>query len=193
MKNTSLRFLLLFVLLVVFGFLGFRWLQVSDSKSYPESLPVQIFMENPLQFAGNRYHLDASIDSVLAVDDQVGRVVLVNADEDGSALPVFLPLLSQVTPAPQLSQAARDRLATARRVICNRLMSRIAAGAVLGVPSSIRNQAQDCQMRALESVVCKRPQRDHGEGAIHITPRPAGALHARRFHRPPNGLFRVQS
>jgi len=91
MKNTSLRFLLLFVLLVVFGFLGFRWLQVSDSKSYPESLPVQIFMENPLQFAGNRYHLDASIDSVLAVDDQVGRVVLVNADEDGSALPVFLP------------------------------------------------------------------------------------------------------
>ena len=49
------------------------------------------FMERPLQFTGNRYHLDASVDNVLATKEGVGRIVLVLADTDETALPVFLP------------------------------------------------------------------------------------------------------
>ncbi|MGE9290978.1 MAG: hypothetical protein ACQKBT_08315, partial [Puniceicoccales bacterium] len=84
MKNTSLRFLLLFLLLVILGLAGFQWYRVSEMEGYPEALPVNAFMERPLQFAGNQYHLDASVENVLASEDQVGRIVLVSADFDGS-------------------------------------------------------------------------------------------------------------
>jgi len=91
MKNPSLRFLLVFVLLIVLGLAGFQWFRVSATKGFPEPLPVMAFMERPLQFTGNRYHLDASVDNVLATKEGVGRIVLVLADTDETALPVFLP------------------------------------------------------------------------------------------------------
>ncbi|MBC2602107.1 hypothetical protein [Puniceicoccus vermicola] len=91
MKNTSVRFLLLFLLLVIIGLAGFQWYRVSEVSGYPEPLPVSAFMERPLQFSGNQYHLDASVENVLASEEQVGRIVLVSADLDGSSLPIFLP------------------------------------------------------------------------------------------------------
>jgi len=91
MKSTSLRFLILFILLVMVGLVGFQWFRASSSQGFPEPLPVLAFMERPLQFAGNRYHLDASVETVVASEDRLGRIVLVAADGDGATLPVFLP------------------------------------------------------------------------------------------------------
>ncbi len=91
MKNTSLRFLLLFALLVIIGLAGFQWFRVADLKGYPETLPVGTYMERPMQFAGNRYHVDATVQNVLVSDDQLGRILLVTAGQDNLSLPVFLP------------------------------------------------------------------------------------------------------
>jgi hypothetical protein len=91
MKNTSLRFLLLFLLLVIIGLGGFQWYRYSEIQGYPEALPVNLFMERPLQFTGNQYLLNASVENILASKDQLGRIVMVSADSDGSALPLFLP------------------------------------------------------------------------------------------------------
>tara|TARA_R100000027_G_scaffold66532_1_gene62666 strand:+ start:2785 stop:3159 length:375 start_codon:yes stop_codon:yes gene_type:complete len=91
MKNTSFRFLVLFILLVLIGFGGFYFYQNSESQGFSEPLPVYSFMERPLQFVGNHYHLDASIQNILSSQDKLGRIVLVSSEPEGSSLPLFLP------------------------------------------------------------------------------------------------------
>lgn len=53
--------------------------------------PVESFMQEPLQYAGNRYHLNASVENILASEDDLGRIVLVSSDEGFASLPLFLP------------------------------------------------------------------------------------------------------
>jgi hypothetical protein len=85
------RYLFLFLLLVILGVGGFWWFGRAETRGYPEPMPVEAFLERPLQFAGNRYHLEASVVNLLSSRQDLGRIVLVAAGGGGERLPLFLP------------------------------------------------------------------------------------------------------
>ncbi|MFP4352982.1 MAG: hypothetical protein ACLFRP_08745 [Puniceicoccaceae bacterium] len=91
MKHVPLRFLVLFGLLVLGGLLGFQWFRASETRGYPEPFPVEGFLREPLQFAGNRYHLNATVTSLLSSEDRLGRILLVSPESGGEPLPLFVP------------------------------------------------------------------------------------------------------
>ncbi|MEM0964645.1 MAG: hypothetical protein AAGJ81_00655 [Verrucomicrobiota bacterium] len=89
-------YVLLFALLIALGLAGSWWFQNRDKRGYPEPLPVVAFMERPLQFSGNRYHLNAAVVNILASEDRLGRIVLVESSTNGSPLPLFIPSTVEV-------------------------------------------------------------------------------------------------
>ncbi len=91
MKHFPLRFLLIFGFLVLAGLLGFQWFRASETRGYPEPFPVGAFLREPLQFAGNRYHLNATVTSLLSSENGFGRILLVSPEPEGEPLPLFVP------------------------------------------------------------------------------------------------------
>lgn len=68
-----------------------------SGKSRLEPFPTAAYLEQPKNFLGNVYTIDAQVDSVLNFRPGVGRLLVVKSD--GQPLPVFLPegLISTVT------------------------------------------------------------------------------------------------
>ncbi len=85
------RYAILFILLLLIGAGGFYWFGSSDRRGYPEVMPVRAILERPLQFAGNRYHLEAAVENMIASEDGLGRIVFVSSLTDGTPLPLFIP------------------------------------------------------------------------------------------------------
>lgn len=54
-------------------------------------LPVDNYIEHPLNYAGNSYSFSASIISQLAYSDTKGRILLVKLQTTNHQLPIFVP------------------------------------------------------------------------------------------------------
>lgn len=91
MKNSTTLFLLLFLLLIAIAVGAFQWFRQSEMGEFQESFPATAFLETPLRFSGNQYYLDASVESIIASEDGLGRIIMVSPDMGGSSLPIFLP------------------------------------------------------------------------------------------------------
>lgn len=74
--------------------LAIGWILLSPAnglKGYGEALPAQAFQATPLNHVGNVYYLDVAIESILASEPGLGRVLLVRSTTGQVPLPVFLP------------------------------------------------------------------------------------------------------
>lgn len=60
-------------------------------SGYPDALPAVAFQAAPLNHVGNKYYVDVAIESILATDPALGRVLLVRTTDGQIPLPVFLP------------------------------------------------------------------------------------------------------
>ncbi|MFP4165688.1 MAG: hypothetical protein ACLFUF_00790 [Opitutales bacterium] len=56
-----------------------------------ETFPYSEYLEHPGDFLGNRYLLEAQIDSQLAWEEEVGRLLAVTTRESGKRIPVYVP------------------------------------------------------------------------------------------------------
>lgn len=54
-------------------------------------LPIDSYIEHPLNYAGNSYSFSASIISQLAYSDTRGRILLVKSQTINHQLPIFVP------------------------------------------------------------------------------------------------------
>ncbi len=56
-----------------------------------EPLPLEAYLGNERNFAGNRYQLNARVDSQLAFDASRGRILAVEPQETQARVVVFVP------------------------------------------------------------------------------------------------------
>lgn len=49
------------------------------------------YLDNPTNFSGNTYRLEAVIDEQLHYEDGIGRIIAVTPIEQGGRLPLFVP------------------------------------------------------------------------------------------------------
>ena len=69
------------------------------NKSNDDTFPIERYIENPTAFAGHNYALTASVESQLAYSDTRGRILLVNATNSQTPLPILvLPTISDFNP-----------------------------------------------------------------------------------------------
>jgi len=90
-KNPVIVFL---IVLIVIGivFVAYKIVMQGGSFSGLEPFPTIAYKQTPSNFLGNRYGLSAQIDSQLAWDENIGKILAVTPMGDaGLALPVFLP------------------------------------------------------------------------------------------------------
>jgi len=89
--GSPVRYFVVFLLLLLIGVGGFLWFGDTGTRGYPEPMPVDAILKRPLQFSGNRYHLEASVENVVASEDGLGRIVFVSSLAEGAILPLFVP------------------------------------------------------------------------------------------------------
>ncbi|MFU8848774.1 MAG: hypothetical protein ACNA77_08670 [Opitutales bacterium] len=56
-----------------------------------EVLPVNDYLQKPENFLGNTYRISAQIDSQIAWEEGVGRILAVQSEGSSSRIPVFVP------------------------------------------------------------------------------------------------------
>jgi len=92
MRQPSKRLLIvgaaLFVALIATGF--FLWSGTARFRGL-ESFPAATYLESPANLHGNRYLLDAWIESQLVWREDVGRVLEVRSSNGGGKVAVFVP------------------------------------------------------------------------------------------------------
>ena len=81
-------------ILILFGMISlavFIWYQNSNSMGDMEEIPIESYLDSPLNFVGNRYRLTGQIDDLIKGDLKVGRIFSVIPQNYSIRIPVFIP------------------------------------------------------------------------------------------------------
>lgn len=81
-------------ILILFGMISlaiFIWYQNADSMGDMDEIPIESYLDSPLNFVGNRYRLTGQIDDLIKGDMKVGRIFSVIPQNYSIRIPVFIP------------------------------------------------------------------------------------------------------